>query len=185
MFEPWVGKDYWSVGLKGVRLLVLGESHYGDVGQEHPQFTQHVVQQWGQQKRLAFFTKIAKLSLGRTADKGITNEERSEFFDRVAFYNFVQQFVPAARHRPSTEMWTQAIEPFHKVVDSVKPQVILILGQELAAHVPAVSADILICSIQHPSYSGFRHFAHSLGIFDWFFRVKGGHTAVCSVSGAA
>ena len=157
MFEPWVGAEYWNGGFKGVRLLILGESHYGDAGTEHPQFTKDVVRQWGQQNRLAFFTKIAKLALGRAAGVWITNEERSAFWEQVAFYNFVQKFVPEARHRPSPEMWDHACEPFQKVIETLKPHVILVLGQELAAHIPSVTSEITLCSIQHPSYSGFQY----------------------------
>ena len=29
VFEPWIGTQYRTTGLDGLRVLVLGESHYG------------------------------------------------------------------------------------------------------------------------------------------------------------
>ena len=43
-FHPWVGERYWTGNRFGIRLLVLGESHYAVEGyavqgEEHPKVT--------------------------------------------------------------------------------------------------------------------------------------------------
>ena len=38
-FLPWVGQHYGRGSRFGVRLLVLGESHYGTPGEEGPDYT--------------------------------------------------------------------------------------------------------------------------------------------------
>jgi len=53
IFDPWVGSKYRSSGFGGVRVLILGESHYG-IGTESATFTTDVVKEWGQDKRTAF-----------------------------------------------------------------------------------------------------------------------------------
>lgn len=59
VFDPWVGSKYWSTGYGGVRVLILGESHYGDIGTESATFTTEVVKKWGQDNRLKFFYNYA------------------------------------------------------------------------------------------------------------------------------
>jgi uracil-DNA glycosylase len=48
-------------------------------------------------------------------------------------------------------MWSAAQQPFLKLINNLKPKVILVLGKELAAHLPPLLAGIEICHIQHPS----------------------------------
>jgi len=55
--NPWIGTNYFKEGLDGVRLLIIGESHYGARGDERAEFTSAVVKEWGQDKRSSFFTK--------------------------------------------------------------------------------------------------------------------------------
>ena len=64
-FHPWVGSRYGRQSRFGVRLLLLGESHY-DKDSEFSDcgFTQEIVHEWGQNRRAKFFTVIAKVLLG-------------------------------------------------------------------------------------------------------------------------
>ena len=32
VFDPWIGEFYRSEGISGIRLWILGESHYGPAG---------------------------------------------------------------------------------------------------------------------------------------------------------
>lgn len=157
VFDPWIGKLYWAEGLFGVRVLVLGESHYGDPGDEYLKFTQEVVREWATEKRLAFFTKAAKLVLGRGAGIWLTDKERTNFWERVAFYNYVQSFLPAARYRPTQNMWDAAKKPFSQLLEELSPQVILVLGDELRLHLVELPPSISVCYVSHPSSSKFSY----------------------------
>ena len=64
-FHPWIGANFGRESRSGVRLLVLGESHYdNDPEYSNCGFTQEVVRDWGQMQRNQFFTKIAKVLRG-------------------------------------------------------------------------------------------------------------------------
>jgi hypothetical protein len=155
-FDPWVGSRYRTDGLSGVRLLILGESHYGDAGTESRSFTSEVVREWGQKKRLRFFTLTQKLVLG--LDPGwVSLEERMEFWERVAFYNFVQCFPgPRPRYRPTEAMWKAAVKPFLATLEELDPHLLLVLGFKIYSQLPLVPSSVHICYIQHPSSAGFR-----------------------------
>ena len=155
-FDPWIGSHHWDKGLSGVRVLLLGESHYGDVGRESSTFTNEVVREWGQQQRHRFFTITQKLILG-LGNGWISDRERSGFWERVAFYNFVQSFPgPGPRHRPTNAAWEAASDPFLSTLQELEPQLLVVLGLELSRHLPRIPQRIRVCIVKHPSSPGFR-----------------------------
>jgi len=151
-FDPSIGKNYGTPTIPEIRINVLGEAHHGDLKNLHRNFTREMVKLYGQQKRLSFFTKVWKLICGAV--------NRAEFWENIAFYNYIQTFPgPSARIRPTTTMWEDAIDPFLKTVEELKPQLLVILGHELYNHVPTsiLPKDLVICPVQHPSSWGFRY----------------------------
>ncbi len=48
-------------------------------------------------------------------------------------------------------MWDEARIPFLHVLDQLKPNVILVLGKELAVNLPVLPDNIESCHIQHPA----------------------------------
>ncbi len=96
VFEPWIGSRFERNNRFGLRVLVLGESHYGAESESHPAFTTEIVRKLGQKERHSFFTKVAKILLG--VEKYIDNEKRVEVWEHVAFYNYIQCLAgPSAR----------------------------------------------------------------------------------------
>ena len=157
VFKPWIGSNFESSKL-GSRVLVVGESHYGEEGSEHDGFTADVVKACGQTDRLPFFTKIAKTLLNYDSSNYLDDQERADIWEQVAFYNYIQKFVgDTARIRPTNEMWEAAEHPFLEVVQSLKPEVIIVLGKTLAEYLPSVSDDIAVCYLQHPSSGGYSY----------------------------
>ena len=155
VFDPWVGSKYWTEGLSGVRVFVLGESHYGDAGTESRSFTTEVVKEWAQEKRHRFFTVTQRLISGLGSE---TDEQRAEFWEHVAFYNFVQAFPGSEpRQRPTPEMWSGAAVPFLATVQELKPHLVVVLGYELQSNLPTLPEGIHVCSVQHPSSRGFQY----------------------------
>lgn len=165
IFSPWIGNLYDSEGLGGRKLLILGESHYGVEGTETAGFTSAVVEKWGLRKRHRFFTITAKLVLGMGSGEHLRDDVRSDFWNRVSFYNFIQEFVgPSPGYRPTTEMWNEAHGPLIKVIEKLKPDALLVLGKELQRHLPTVSDHVSLCAVKHPS-RGFRY-------SDWWPQVQ-------------
>lgn len=150
-FMPFVGEKYHN-SRYGVRVLVLGESHYGAGEDCSPDFTQKVVEQCAYESGTPFFSKLTNVLRGRT--DWPTEEERRETWQHVAFYNFVQEFVGGgSRIAPTREMWQASQAPFLEVVRTLEPDVILVLGARLWQKVDALPPTFPVewCGITHPS----------------------------------
>jgi len=110
--------------------MIVGESHYGseEWTQDSPSFTKNAVQDWAVDRGSHFFTKIASLCIGKPP---IDAMERLNFWESVAFYNYIQEFVgEAPRTRPTAQMWFRSWTPFKAVLNTLKPQLILVLGRQ-------------------------------------------------------
>jgi hypothetical protein len=154
-FHPWIGTNY-DASLP--KILVLGESHYGVVIND--QLTKHVVNDWGigNEGSRRFFTLIAKIISGKP-DANLSKAEKSEFWHKVAFYNYVQEFVAEGpRVRPTPKMWEDAKEPFKAVLKQYTPDIVIVLGINLGGHIKAYESEITgtsFCYLRHPSGRGF------------------------------
>ncbi|WCP83299.1 hypothetical protein PQE20_17930 [Vibrio harveyi] len=156
-FKPWIGSNY-ATNRFGARILILGESHYGSQEDEYEDYTIDVVKMWGQENRLAFFTKIAKTVLNYDSSYFLTDHERYALWENVSFYNYVQAIVgEEARIRPLSEMWNQSEAAFQEVIERLDPQIIIVLGKELADNLPTISESIEVCYLTHPSSGGYSY----------------------------
>lgn len=134
-FLPWVGSRY-RAGLQGAKTLILGESHYQKNGKDYSRNLNIELIAGQADKtgtylgRYPFWTKIIKL-----ASPHDINPNR--FWHSVAYFNYIQEFVGlAARERPTKQMWEDASEPFYEVLQELKPDFILTLGNHLWDHLP-------------------------------------------------
>lgn len=152
-FKPWIGSNFAATNRFGLRVLVLGESHYGDPQADNTDITPFVVRTYGMPVGGAqFFAKTVKVLLQMDSNVWLTAKDRAEIWEDVAFYNYVQEIVgDGPRQRPTNEMWIAAERPFLEVVDALRPHVVLALGRELERRMPALPSEIAVCNIQHPS----------------------------------
>lgn len=156
-YLPWVGAKYESGNRFGVRVLILGESHHGSAEDLHREVTSSVVKEWGQEKRRSFFTTVSKFICSMGKGTWISNADRAEAWEHVAFYNFVQESAgPASRYRPTRLMWERAAAPLQEVLAVLKPDVLVVLGVELNSHLPASLPDIEVVRLIHPT-AGFEY----------------------------
>ena len=156
-FSPYIGTRYATDGIGGKRLLILGEAHYGKAGAEYKTYTSDVIRDMAFKKeRLPIFARIQHLVLGTRGF--LTDTARRDFWERVAFYNFIQVFPGATpKVRPTPTMWSESREPFLQTLAELTPDVLLILGVELKRNLPPIPHGIAACSIQHPSSFGFSY----------------------------
>ena len=183
-FDPWVGPHYQTEGLAGTKLMVLGESQYPGPEYAHlypggaptpgcRSSIQENVRELVFENRNAFFTKITKLVLGQPAKKWVPQEARQDFWERVAFYNYIQWWLSAARSRPSEQNWIDALAPFLDVLAELRPDVLLVLGNELASRLPKIfPSEIEVVKIPHPSSKGFSYDPWTNLVRDAFERSK-------------
>ena len=65
-----------------------------------------------------------------------TEIDRVDFWQSVAFYNFIQEFVAGPRMHPVPEAWRSARPAFEAVLEALRPQALLILGARLWNNLP-------------------------------------------------
>lgn len=129
-YEPWKGDRYNE---QPHRLLLLGESHYGDSA-EHADATikntkEFVRGEWNPR----FWTNVTAAVLGKPS----TIEERPDFWDTVAFYNYVQRSAGSWWGiAPNREMFRRSEGAFYQVLDLLKPHAILVLSTRLWNRLP-------------------------------------------------
>jgi hypothetical protein len=153
VFKPWIGKEYFS---QTPKILVLGESHYFKEDQKDVEnFTIRVVESLGLrlEGRHKFFTIIAKILSDKPHD-WLSDEASKDFWQKVAFYNFIQSSVGNnSRIRPTAEMWENSGQTFKKVIKDLEPGIVVVLGRELGANVKPMVKDLdcIFCYWTHPS----------------------------------
>ena len=86
--------------------------------------------------------------------------EKAEFWNSVAFYNYIQEVVGEnPRDRPTDAMWEQAKQPFLQVIESLSPDIVVILGGHLSHYISQIKDQCpttYFCHWYHPS--SFGHF---------------------------
>lgn len=132
MFEPWIGERYEGSPL-GLRVLVVGESHYGGADVAHdPLFTQTVISNyltglW----HLEYYTKVAHLFPG--------GEDTHGFWRSVAFINYVPDCMPDRDVRPTPEQFEAGWPVLRRRVEELRPNLIVGTGttvsRSIGAHV--------------------------------------------------
>jgi hypothetical protein len=166
-FQPWVGENYRS----GVRkLLVLGMSHYRwEKEQKTPDYfiTNSVIGHWSTSKETRkFFTNIAGTCIGHIPN----TLEREKFWDAVAFYNYIQEFVgDAPRQSHDYKLWQRSEPAFAKVLLRLKPKMVLVIGRRNWRY---------IASLNRSSGERLRHAPEPKFANTWRYPVGSGETAL-------
>jgi uracil-DNA glycosylase len=154
-FKPFIGKEYNN---QSPKVLILGESHYAGEGDETGgDFTNYLIKRYAKREggeRRKFFTTIAK-----SIDNQLTNETASTFWDKVAFYNYIQTSVGSGpRVRPTLEMFDRSRDALKQAVAFLKPDIIVVLGKQLGQYLSFHDvyfnfdlSELIICQWNHPS----------------------------------
>ena len=152
-FKPWVGKDYFTKGYQGQRILVLGESHYcktelAEGGRCHPlcqkekmdnacyDQTQDDVHAMVYNYEGYPFQQTFLCFERAVAGKVLPQKEREEFWESVMFYNYIQYALPAARINPNPEHWGKSEKAFVELLEKYSPDKIIVWGARLYNDLP-------------------------------------------------
>ena len=152
VFDPWIGPLYDREGLLehgGLRLLLVGESHYGTPGTERSGFTEEVVRRLALNGGHRFFTTVTRAVTG---DRRAGAAQRRDLFERIAFVNCVQAFAAESssdRTRPTPEMWEVGIRALSATVAEVLPDAVLALSLSIGKRLPDLG--VTAHAVRHPS----------------------------------
>ena len=87
VFHPYVGPKYESAIC---RLLIVGESHYGEPSENLSDSTRTVVEKWQSGEwGVRYLTVAGRIITGKEARE----VDRQTVLDEAAFYNFVQTMM--------------------------------------------------------------------------------------------
>lgn len=145
-FVPFVG-DRYEQGIDGLRVLILGESHYAKDDKPRPsgnakrRFTISEFAEAANEHRTnrawGTFSRRCDSIVSRVVEP--TPLQAALAWKQVAFANYVQDFAgDGARQRPTGPQWTQARNVFPVLLERLKPNMILALGRQLWDHMPGV-----------------------------------------------
>lgn len=155
--HPWVGGRYENPIHFKHKTLILGESNFTEVEKFKPNLVIDCVRNDVSTDPLEerdttgfcrFSTKLRRIIFGNNETIG-----PHDFWQDVAFYNFVQALVgKEARARPTQEMWQKSVPAFFEIVSTLKPSKILVLGKanwdNLLRHVQHETIDKFAVNIQ-------------------------------------
>ena len=147
-YFPRIGKNYQTTGYNGLKILILGESHYcgervnceicGKLSNRDDcnNFTISVLDDKYFAYKLGHgefddwmrtFTRFTNVFLGNQ----VSNEELIDFWDSVIFYNYVQSSTLGPRKNPTQQQFSESEKAFFEVLDMYNPDLILVWGKRL------------------------------------------------------
>lgn len=129
-FQPWVGSDYNTGGVFGKKVLVLGESHYGDAPDQTDDtigtIKEFVYEYWGESYQQTFLCFERAL-----AGREISQEEREQLWNSIMFYNYFQKSTTGPRTAPDMTVQKESEEAFRELLEQYQPDAIIVWGQRL------------------------------------------------------
>lgn len=136
-FLPWVGENY-EKGICGRKVLVLGESHYcAKPEDDTPYITREVIADLldlGSEHEAYknTYTKFERALAGKVLDW----YGKSELWNSVIFYNFVQTPMSGPRTSPSVKEFQDSFAAFFEVLEQYHPDCVIAWGKRLYDHLP-------------------------------------------------
>ena len=157
-FAPWIGSNY-EKGFHGLRILLVCESHYGGKQHERPTVTSEIIKALalgekhpratGKLKRHMHFTKIMSAILN--VRQGFTGAQRREFWNSIAYYNFLQEFIPDRRIAPPQSAWESSKSAFTDVISVLAPDLIICFSKRNGKRIRSLAGDLPVAVVNHPS----------------------------------
>jgi hypothetical protein len=141
-FMPWIGPEYWNTGaLDGLRVLVLGESHYRwkpppprDCDATRVVMEAEIA---GTDPPHPCHARVVGAMLG--VDDARARGEITRFWNAVAFYNYVQEYVgDRSGVRPTKAAWQSGEAALPIVLAALRPHFVLACGSDLYNHVAKI-----------------------------------------------
>ncbi len=136
-FLPWVGANYTN-GINGKRIMALGESHYCNHPSEAvPEITNSVIldllnpssDHEGYKNTYTKFERALAL-------KTLSQAEKAELWNSIAFYNYVQVPMTGARVSPTKDDFVNSTEALFKVLNQHLPNILIVWRQRLYKNLP-------------------------------------------------
>jgi hypothetical protein len=136
MWQPWIGPAY-----RESKLLILGESCYdwvddGETNYPQPDHPSLVVNEAQVAPGEGSLT-MRKLTRALANCQTPTPAQASQAWNRVAYTNYIPVSVGfGADKRPTQSMWAQAEAEWPTLLETLKPNVVIVLGLKMWSRMP-------------------------------------------------
>ena len=157
-FAPWVGLHY-ERGFCGLRILLVCESHYGGKQHERPTVTPEIVKALalgerhpratGKLRRHMHFTKI--MAAVQNVRQRFSDTQRREFWNSIAYYNFLQEFLQSSRVAPPPGVWKRSEKAFIEVLAVLAPDLIICFSVRNGNRIRSLAGSVPVAVVNHPS----------------------------------
>lgn len=140
-FDPWKGANYDSSGFCGKKVLLVGESHYsgydGSQGPPTSSFTAECVRDHIKgEPGTPFWGRLMNVVAPEYAGR------KQEFWDAVAFCNFVQVPLKGNQHdRPVGLQFAESTAAFLDVLEYLEPDRVLLCSRKSGDYLPPASEE--------------------------------------------
>jgi len=128
-YRPWIGDEYPNGFRSGLKLLILGHSHYAD---DEPDATEKWTRKHLQDKPGEFWTHIEHVISGRPLD----NDQRRAFWNKVAFSNFIQEPLQEPGDKPTDMQWARARRALPEIITHTKPDLMFVFSIQAWSKLP-------------------------------------------------
>ena len=136
VFDPWKGAHYGPHSCFGIPVMVLGESHYDWPSRNRSiplrNLTKNKIIEDELDPKNArsnpFYRNVVSGFLGSAAPP---HEERTEFWNSILCYNYIQRLMPNSKRRPSSTIARESEEPFRAILAKYRPRFIAVWGYQL------------------------------------------------------
>jgi hypothetical protein len=122
-FKPWISENYRFNKSRFGRVLLLGESHYGDSTNVNKNFTIEVVQDIIDGvvcQSYRYFTILGRL---------FNQNDRTDIFNNCAFANLIQEVLEAPRQYPTDSELATIHSAFWDILKLTRPEKVIVTSQ--------------------------------------------------------
>lgn len=136
-FLPFVGKEYYN-GINGKRIMILGHNHYcAKLEDATEDITNRVFQDLlNENGEHEYYKNTYSKFINSLAGKKLDKKEQSTFWNKVLFYNYVQEAMPSWDTLPNKRQYLEAETPFFEVLEEYKPDIIFVWGSSTYNNLP-------------------------------------------------
>lgn len=132
---PFIGNEYFSISKK---ILVIGESHYGDVeGSYDSEEYKIKVQEWKDpestrkcviEERYQEYWRNKTYKNISTLLSGKEYNPPEGVWNNIAYYNLVQELLPNRAHRPTYDQFLGGIQILPDIISLLQPELCILIG---------------------------------------------------------
>lgn len=174
--HPWEGDNYDT---NHPKILILGESLYDKKIEKNTIIK--MIKNLIEHENYAFFTKleyiISKPEHWDSGDGVNYKLDREKFWNDISFYEYIQESLSGPKEKVPESYWINAKVPFEEVMNTLAPDIIVVLGYETYWNLPEGGKEgkvydgkknmitwkytlkggkkVFLCAFQHPSSFGF------------------------------